>query len=550
MRILKHVIAGVLMASPVFAAGDALVIGNGRFGTLQTLLGATRVADAAQNMQRKGVDVTIARDADAGVMRTAFQTFVEAAEDPDGPVIVVLSGTFMHSAQGSYLLPVDTGDSLNEPRILTEGLSLGVVLSVLAQHPGRAVLVLGETSADPSTGKILKPGVGTPVLPEGVAVVRGPASDVARFVARDLLSDIPLNKAAAKYELALTGSVPADMVVMRTEDLQNLPDPSTLDIDPGPDNDAWAQAQAGDSLDSYQAYLDIFPEGLHAGAAQQRVSAIKSEPFYQERRVEEALNLTRDARREIQRDLTILGHDTRGIDGIFGKGTRAGIREWQANSGFDKSGYLDATQVAHLDRVAAEKAAELEAEAERRIAEEKAAEKALWAQVRADPDEPILRKYLERFPDGPNAPEARRLVTQIDQQRASRAANRDRSDWRQADAVDSIAGYQRYLKRWPQGAFAAEARARIRDIELDYSIARSAEQAKREESRLQLNPTARKLAEARLNQIGFPAGPADGNFTRQTRAAIQDFQKTRGLRISGFLDEQTVVRLLADGILR
>ena len=31
--------------------------------------------------------------------------------------------------------------------------------------------------------------------------------------------------------------------------------------------------------------------------------------------------------------------------------------------------------------------------------------------------------------------------------------------------------------------------------------------------------------------------------------ALRRYQETRGLRVSGYLDEQTVVRLLADGVL-
>ncbi len=47
---------------------------------------------------------------------------------------------------------------------------------------------------------------------------------------------------------------------------------------------------------------------------------------------EAALRLTRDQRRQVQRDLSLMGYDTRGIDGVFGRGTRAAIAGWQSAS--------------------------------------------------------------------------------------------------------------------------------------------------------------------------------------------------------------------------
>ena len=46
-------------------------------------------------------------------------------------------------------------------------------------------------------------------------------------------------------------------------------------------------------------------------------------------RDEAALNLSREDRTAIQRALVAAGHDTRGVDGTFGSGTRQAIRNWQ-----------------------------------------------------------------------------------------------------------------------------------------------------------------------------------------------------------------------------
>lgn len=56
---------------------------------------------------------------------------------------------------------------------------------------------------------------------------------------------------------------------------------------------------------------------------------------------ESALDLSRNVRREIQRRLLLLGHDPRGVDGIFGPGSRAAISSWQSVQGNQSSGFLN-----------------------------------------------------------------------------------------------------------------------------------------------------------------------------------------------------------------
>ena len=57
---------------------------------------------------------------------------------------------------------------------------------------------------------------------------------------------------------------------------------------------------------------------------------------------EAALGMDRQAIREIQARLFLSGYDPRGIDGIIGNGTRDAIRNWQAQKGLVKTGYLSA----------------------------------------------------------------------------------------------------------------------------------------------------------------------------------------------------------------
>lgn len=62
------------------------------------------------------------------------------------------------------------------------------------------------------------------------------------------------------------------------------------------------------------------------------------------------LGLSRSQRSAIQASLTRQGYDTRGIDGVFGRGTRGAIAAWQQANGLQATGYLTASQADSLLR--------------------------------------------------------------------------------------------------------------------------------------------------------------------------------------------------------
>lgn len=47
----------------------------------------------------------------------------------------------------------------------------------------------------------------------------------------------------------------------------------------------------------------------------------------------------------------------------------------------------------------------------------------------------------------------------------------------------------------------------------------------------------------KLGQLGFAAGPANGDFGEKTQAALGQFQLARDLPVSGQLDDQTLAEL-------
>lgn len=205
---------------------------------------------------------------------------------------------------------------------------------------------------------------------------------------------------------------------------------------------------------------------------------------------EDAQNLSRGERRAIQENLTLLGYNTRGVDGIFGRGTRSAIGNWQKDNRFDETGYLPPEQISLINEQAVRRAADIAAEEEAARAEQ------------------------ERL---------------------------DRAYWENTGALGNEEGYRAYLDRFPEGIFAQEARDAL-------ALTRGMELAIAEEEALNLNPILARLIESRLDQMGFNPGRVDGRFDSDTRAAIARYQTQRNLPATGYVNQPTLTRLLADAL--
>ena len=313
------------------------------------------------------------------------------------------------------------------------------------------------------------------------------------------------------------------------------------------DRDAWAQAQDEDTEAAYRAYLDRFPNGLSAQQARNRIAALRNTP----ERIEADLALTADERRAIQRDLTTLGLDTRGIDGLFGPGTRAAIRVWQGRNDLEQTGYLTRDQIFTLAGQAARRAEEIAAEEREARAAAAREDRAFWQATGAGEDAAGLRAYLGRYPEGIFAELARERLDTI---AAENRAARDRAAWERAQETHTVAAYERYLSDHPEGAFAGQARARLARLrpapepepvpveppQPDLDAARRAEAA------LGLPRSSRLLIERRLRAKGHAPGTVDGNFDADTRTAIRAAQGQFGLPQTGYVSGDFVAMMLDD----
>ena len=527
------------------AADIALLLGNSNYGTLPDYRNGTNVREGRPEMTRAGIAVTQGLNTNSARMKSLVAEFLQAAPSADG-VVIALSGRFARTSQETYFLPVDTGaPSLAElPEV---GLPLSTALTVLADVPGRAVLILSTDRQQQDFAPYVSMGLGPLEIPQGVTVVTGTASAVGALVenviparGRDMMQVIANNDG-----LRVRGFAPDAFVFLQA----GAPAPRPNNEAARLDAELWETVRELDTIEGYESYLDRFPRGRFVREARAAIEDIRSDPVAIAQRAEENLNLTRDDRRAIQSDLSLLDYNTRGIDGIFGPGTRRAITTWQQDQGFNATGFLNRNQVRRLASLADERQAVLEEEAARRAAEEAERDRAFWARTGAQGDEAGYRAYLEEFPDGRFAELANARLRVIERERRENASAVERLFWEQANENGTIDGYRRYLGQFPQGVFADEARSRIAEIEETSEPDPALVAAQRAEDALNLNANTRRTIEARLNALGLKPGRVDGEFTDETRRAIRRYQQARRLNATGYLSETTVVRIFADAVI-
>ena len=534
-----------LLASGAFAEDAALVIGNTSYDTLRRLSRGSAPVAAAEALRTMGFQVTSVADARAGEAGDAIAEFLPMIDGAER-LVVVLSGRFVTDGADTWFLTRNAA----EPRFLRLGqaaIPLDGVMRMMAQVPGHSILILatdpGETDRYDA---YLAGGIGPLDIPQGVTVLRGTPRDVADFIEDDLIEpEANLTRAIASDRgISAEGFLPGNFEFMGPR-----PEPADPDAeDPQAEEALWLGARALDTIDAYQDYLSRYPNGTYADEARGVIAEYLAEPNRAARLVEEALALDADARREIQRDLTILDYNTRGIDGIFGPGTRGAILNWQQENGFAQTSYLTSEQINRLDAQAARRAAELEAEAERQRLAELRRDRAFWEETGAAGDEPGLRAYLDRYPDGAFSDRAKDELAVIEEEKRQAAEAEDRAAWDTAREADTRAAYVAYLSAFPSGVFEAEARAKIDEFDEADRNSGALAAARDAEAALNMNPITRTLVEAKLDQLGLDPGPVDGRFTAPTRRAIRAYQRDRNLNATGFLDEPTLIRLLADTI--
>ncbi|MEI4197779.1 peptidoglycan-binding protein [Roseovarius sp. E0-M6] len=321
----------ILAPGAAVAADLALVIGNHDYRQAPDALSAEADARAVtETLEQRGYDVTSGTDLDRGEMRRHIAAFAEQLDGGEADrVVVFYSGHALRSDGVTYLAPVDQGNG-SVVEAMMDGVPLDLVLRLAGQAPVAAVVFIDAAQLDSfEVEAFAAPGLADIAVPEGVLVVSAAAP--GRAIPRSTARQSAFGRQVVDDFLAPGVSVGTAVNRLRSP--------------------AWASGDTDTSLALVQTPTDSVASRVRpeTRAETQAPDTAAPEP---EAAAEQRLGLTRAERRKVQVDLTALGYDTRGVEGIFGPGTRAAVERWQQANDLPPTGYLTRAQVALLDRQA------------------------------------------------------------------------------------------------------------------------------------------------------------------------------------------------------
>ncbi len=536
MSFIGYMRGGILAAAMTcggavaFAQDVALVISNAA-----SLKGS--VAEDVEDGHRQlvslyrdmGYDVMQGRDLNRQGIRRMLSEFSRAAQGGDGKIVIHFSGRAVTIGNETLIIPVGL-EATDRTGVIFEAVPLTALLSTASSREGDTAIVLALNAQDDPDFASFATRPFKVEAPDNALVVYGTAGQVNRAVKNQFLIQ---GLSAAEVDerndrINLKGRVTRSMRLV----------PSGRNAVGGivfAEQALWALASSTNDRALIRAYLQRFPNGANAGEARRLLGGNSAEDG------ERAIGLTDDARRVIQRNLTILGYNTRGIDGIFGPGTRGSIREWQKTRDLNATGYLRQPQIAKLKADADKRRQEIKAAEWRRKQEDTA----FWQRTGKNNTKPLLIRYLQRYPNGVHSRQAKALLKQIRTREEASARAEDRSAWRAARDANTIRAYRRYLNQNDNGQFRDRAEEAIEDLRgAERRVARR-EAYRSEENALGLSKASVRRLERRLASLEFAPGRVDGDITQDTRQALRGFQSSQELEVTGFFNGETVLRLLA-----
>ena len=621
MKSIRLGLAALLMSSTAAWADGraALVIGNADYAHAPRALSAERDVEAvADALSNAGFDVTFGLDLNRIEMRAAMDQFAAKIDDAD-EIVIYYSGHAVRMSGGTYLAPVDY-NPIGPVAVAMDGAPLKAIEAMLASKAGAAILFLDAAQRDGFTPRsFAEPGLAAITAPKGALIVS--AAEPGRAVSRSrwrmsafALTVVEEFLAEGARAMDVARSVQAPIWARGGVDpnLTLTPvvvQPTTQsEVAQAVELEFWRSVEASGTRADYEAYLRRYPNGLFADIARNRLGRSSTTTQTTQSQstattstntgasvtiraaaAEEALRLSRDDRRQIQADLTELGFDTNGIDGLFGRGTRGAIRAWQASEDLFSTGYLDGEQlrilaenaeISRAERRRAEEAASRFSAAEaleqdeddwqasrevhtyagyqrylklhpngryadeaRRILAEadRRAEEELWAEVRRIDNRSAYENYLDRYPRGRYVRDAERRYNDLaaferrQQAEIDAYARREQAAWRKAEQTHTPKAYRIFAETYPDGQYVEEAQRRRQDL--------VKEQRKDREQALALTRDEWRSLEQRLALLGFNVGDINGKPGNSFRKSVKEYRRSRGLPVHEYVDRK-FVRLL------
>ena len=377
----------VLFAAPTAAQTArrvALVVGNSAYGHIGRLPNpGNDAADMSAALRRLGFAVTTALDADRVGLNDALRGFTRQSAGADVS-LVFYAGHGLEMDGVNYLVPVDARLE-RDSDVRFEAVELDDVLAATV-GAGLRVVILDACRNNPLARSMQRTGASR-------SVSRGSFGDLDE----SLLGDETLVAYAAA-----AGTTAADGTG------RNSPYTSAL------------LANLEQPLEIGLLFREVRAQVLATTNGEQRpheYASLLGEHYLRAatgpapRAVESALGLDRSARRRVQRRLASAGFSPGPADGVFGPGTRAAIRRWQASRGALPTGYLDAAGASALGASVVSATAVSGPEPVGGAASVAAAaqqENLFWQSILDSTDPAEFRAYLEQFPNGVFAGLARR----------------------------------------------------------------------------------------------------------------------------------------------
>ena len=381
-------------ASVALAAGRvALVVGNSEYAHIGRLPNpGNDAADMAAALRRLGFEVTTALDVDRGELNDAMRAFTRRSVGAD-VALVFYAGHGMEMDGVNYLLPVDARLE-RDTDVRYETVTLD---DVLAATTGASLrLVILDACRDNPLARSMRRTVARR------SVSRGSFGELNE----DLLGDETLVAYAAS-----AGTTAADGEGRNSPYtaalLAYLEEPvELLTLFRRVRARVLASTDGEQRPHEYQSLL-----GEHyLGGALVPASALAVDP----RLVETALGLDRAARRQVQQGLAATGFSPGPADGVFGPGTRAAIRRWQASRGASATGYLDAAGARALGApVAVAASAPAGGAVPGNVLATVEAQSVFWQSIEGSENPADYEAYLEQFPAGIYARLARNRLAEM-----------------------------------------------------------------------------------------------------------------------------------------
>ena len=541
-------LGALLLAPAVWAEDLAVIVANEFYDNQPRVADTRRIVELERNFRAAGFEVLRINNSKAFLSddETAqVWTRMNRAEH----LAIILSGHFTTANEESVLLHTDSRTA-NPFTMGQSGLSVNAFLNLAWRNAGQSVVAIASSEDNLTLGPGMNAGYSVRNIPQGVTLLVAKPAALSRFISTYLLrpgTSIAQALRQAGDEVKGYGYLPPSLPFYSGT---GTPLPQTPDNGDFDERRLWQQVSAQNTVAAYQLYLNRYPNGQFAQSARAQIDELQLTPQDRARLVEEALNLDRNQRRAIQRNLTLIGFDTAGVDGILGRRSRQAIAGWQKSIGLLPTSFLNANQIAQIETAGAARAEQLRREAERRRAEQERQDRNYWGQTGVNGSEAGLRQYLQRYPEGLFSAEAINRLKQIEREQRRLAQAEERRAWDQAVMTGTLDSYVAYLNAYPNGRFVDEAKARAQSLQNPETPQDLIDAAEQEENRLNLDGFSRRLIEGQLRALNYDPGPADGKFTKETRRALRKYQRANSMTVTGYVTKQTIVQLLASGLNR